>query len=116
MIAPVAAKDKDETYKVVSPLGESVAKMMTMAPRLDTLEGKRIGEIWNEGFRGDETFPIIEKMLRERYPTVKMIPYTEFPLVSIGSLSPEKKKKTLEDLRAAIKKNGCDAVITGNGA
>ena len=113
MVGHVAAKE--EVYEVVNPLGEPVAEMMTMAPRLDTLEGKTIGEIWNGGFRGDESFPIIEKMLRERYPTVKLIPYTEFSLVTIASLHPEKKEKTLETLRAELKEKGCDAVITGNG-
>jgi hypothetical protein len=111
-----APADKDGVYEVVSPLGESVIRMMTMAPRLDNLEGKTICEIWNEGFRGDESFPIIERMLQERYPTVKMVRYTEFPYVSIASFNPEKKEKTLEALRAAIKKAGCEAVITGNGA
>jgi hypothetical protein len=113
MVAPVSAKD--EVYEVVSPLGEPAVKMMTMAPRLDTLEGKTIGEIWNGGFRGDESFPIIEKMLRERYPTIKLISYTDFSLVTIASLHPEKKKKTLEALRPQIQEKGCDAVITGNG-
>ena len=113
MVAPESAKD--EVYEVVSPLGEPVVKMMTMAPRLDTLEGKTIGEIWNGGFRGDESFPIIEKMLRERYPTIKLISYTDFSLVTIASLHPEKKKKTLEALRPQIQEKGCDAVITGNG-
>lgn len=114
MVAPVAVKEG--VYKVVSPLGEPVTKMITMAPRLQTLEGKTIGEIWNGGFRGDETFPMIEKMLRKRYPTVRLIPFTEFSLVTIASLHPEKKEKTLETLRAELKKKGCDAVITGNGA
>ena len=114
MISSVAAED--EVYEVVSPLGEPVVEMITMAPRLDTLEGKTIGELWNGGFRGDESFPIIEKMLRERYPTVKLIPYTEFSLITIASLHPEKKEKTLEALRAELKEKGCDAVITGNGA
>ena len=55
MVAPAAVKEG--VYKVVSPLGEPVTKMITMAPRLNTLEGKTIGEIWNGGFRGDESFP-----------------------------------------------------------
>jgi len=102
-------------YEVVSPRGESVAKMTALAPRLDTLNGKTICEIWNEGFRGDETFPMINEMLRERYPTVKVIEYTELPLVTVASLHPPTKEKTLEAVRAAIKEKGCDAVITGNG-
>ena len=107
---------KDALYEVVSPLGDPAVKMTMMAPRLHTLEGKTICEIWNGGFRGDESFPIIEKLLRERYADLKLIPYTEFPLVTIQSLNPEKKKETLEALKAEIMKKGCDAVITGNGA
>ncbi len=113
MFAPVAVK---EVYEVVSPLGEPVTKIITMASRLESLEGKTIGEIWNGGFRGDETFPMIERMLRERYHAVRLIPFTEFSLVTIASLHPEKKEKTLETLRAELKEKGCDAVITGNGA
>jgi hypothetical protein len=68
--------------------------MITMAPRLKTLEGKTICEIWNEGFRGDESFPIIEKMLKERYPAVKIIRYTEFRwLVSRHSIPKPRKKR-----------------------
>ena len=107
---------EDVQYAVLSPLGEPVVEMISMAPRLNTLEGKTIGEIWNGGFRGDESFPIIEKMLRKRYPTVKLIPYSEFSLFTIASLHPEQKEETLETLRAELKAKGCDAVITGNGA
>ena len=113
MVAP--GSGPHDVYEVVSPLGTPVMKMITMAPRLETLEGKTIGQVWNGGFRGDESFPMMERMLRERYPTVKMVPYTEFPLVTIASLHPEKKEETLEALRARLKETGCDAVITGNG-
>jgi hypothetical protein len=110
-----SAAGNDAVYEVVSPLGEPVMTRITMAPRLNALEGKTICEIWNGGFRGDESFPMIERMLRERCPTIKMIPYSAFPLVTIASLHPEKKQATLEALRAKIKEKGCDAVITGNG-
>jgi len=110
-----SAAGKDGVYEVVSPLGEPVMTRIAMAPRLDTLEGKTIGEIWNGGFRGDESFPMIERMLRERFPTVKLIPYSEFPLATVGSFHPEKKEATLDTLRAKLKEAGCDAVITGNG-
>ena len=108
-------KTKNREYEVVSPLGEPVVEMISMAPRWPTLEGKTIGEIWNGGFRGDETFPIIERLLKERYPSVKFIPYREFPLVTIASLHPEQKEETLKKLREELKKKRCDAVITGNG-
>ena len=113
-MVPSAAGD-DNVYEVVSPLGEPVMKMVTMAPRLETLAGKTIGEIWNGGFRGDESFPMIERLLRDRYPTVKLIPYSEFPLATVASFHPEKKQETLAALREKLKEKGCDAVITGNG-
>lgn len=106
----------DARLKVVSPVGEKVTEKTTpLAPRLDTLNGKTVCEIWNGGFKADVMFPIIEKMLRERYPSVTMIPYTEFPSVTIASLESVKKAGTLEAVRAALVQKGCDAVITGNG-
>lgn len=114
MMPPVT--ETEAVYEVLSPLGESAVEMVTLAPRLGSLEGKTIGALWNGGFRGDESFLIIEKMLRERYPTVQLIPYTEFPLTTIASFHPEQKAQTLAALRAKLKETGCDAVITGNGA
>ena len=106
----------DAQLKVVSPLGTEVGEQKTpLAPRLDTLNGKTVCEIWNGGFKADVMFPIIEQMLRERYPTVRMIPFTEFPTVTIASLGSAKKAETLEAVRAALLAKGCDAVITGNG-
>ena len=106
----------DTKLSVVSPMGENVNdKAVSLAPRLDTLNGKTVCEIWNGGFKADVMFPIIERMLRERYPTVRMIPFTEFPTVTIASLGSAKKAETLEAVRAALLAKGCDAVITGNG-
>ena len=103
--------------KTVSPLGEvHVKTMVPLSPRLDTLEGKTVCEIWNGGFMGEVVFPIIEEKLRKRYPGVKIIPYSRFPLVSIGSFHPGTEAETLEAVRVALVENGCDAVITGNGA
>lgn len=106
---------KDEQYKAMSPLSEPNAGKINMAPRLNTLEGKTVCEIWNGGFRGDISFPIIERILKEQYPTVKLVPYTKFSLVTIASLHPECKEKTLETVRDQLQKEGCEALITGNG-
>jgi hypothetical protein len=106
----------DGQLKVVSPVGEEVsAKTTPLAPRPETLNGKTVCEIWNGGFKADVMFPIIEEMLRARYPDVKMIPFTEFPAVTIASLEAVKKEATLDAVRTAILAKGCDAVITGNG-
>lgn len=106
----------DAKLKAVSPVGENVGGIRTpLARRLDTLEGKTIGEIWNGGFKADVSFPLIERMLRERYPTVKIISFKEFPAVTMASLEPVRKAKTLEAVRSALLEKGCDALITGNG-
>ena len=103
--------------KVVNPAGETVVEPTTLlAPRLDTLEGKTVGEISDGGFRGEVVFPIIEELLRKRYPGIKVIPYTAFPLTTTASMGSMRKESTLEAVRAAIVRNGCDAVITGIGA
>lgn len=106
----------DAKLNVVSPVGETVNETITsLAPRLETLEGKTVCEIWNGGFKADVMFPIIDEMLRARYPGVKVIPYTEFPAVSITALESVKKAGTLEAVRTALLEKGCDALITGNG-
>lgn len=114
-MAVVSRRKKKGVYEVVRPLGEPTVQGITMAPRLETLDGKKVAMIWNGGFRGDESFPMIEAILRKRYPAVQVLPYSAFPLVSIASLHPETKERTLADLRAKIREQGCDAAITGNG-
>lgn len=104
-------------FEVVSPLGERADRNEPpLAPRLDTLQGRTVCEIWNKDFRGDETFAFIREMLLERYPSVKVIPFTEFPITEVPAWAPNAKARTAESVRAALKTKGCDAVITGNGA
>ncbi len=75
--------------------------------RLDTLEGKTICEISVGGaWQYDRTFPLIRELLQKKYPTAKIIPYTEFP---VGAVWPDKKTLSL------IKEKGCHAAIIGNG-
>jgi len=102
-------------YEVVSPEGKSTIKMITMPPRLDTLEGKTIGFATNRLFKYEVTFPAIEKVLLKKYPTVKIIPHTEFHTISNAELAAGVRAKVVDDLGAAFLEKGCDAVISGNG-
>ena len=101
--------------EVVSPLGRRGIEPVPPATRLDTLEGKTICEISNGGFNDKISFPIIEQKLKERYPGITIVPYSEFPLTTINAFWPERKNETLESVRSAIGKNGCHAFVTGNG-
>ena len=58
--------DGREIYRVVWPRGASTVQASDVAPRLSTLEGKTIGQLWDYLFRGDEIFPILEDELRGR--------------------------------------------------
>lgn len=101
--------------EVVSPVGLEVVKRGGSAPRVENLDGKTIGEVWNGVFRGDFTFPIIRKLLQRKYPRLRIIPYTEFPHTP-GSDNPTRQRERARRIAAIAKEKGCDAVISGNGA
>ena len=103
-------------FSVVSPLGEKVIEMIDMAPRPDTLAGKTICTIWNTGFKSDVTLTRIEGLLKARYPGLKLIPYTEMPGFNpLVYTSPKTRYNAITEVVDALRSNGCDAVISGNG-
>ena len=104
----------DVKYEVVSPLGERSINWIEMAPRLDTLEGKTICELWNESFKSNVTFPVIRDLLKKKYPGVKVVPYTDLPPHHMLE-NPGVTNAASDELIAALKEKGCDAVISGNG-
>jgi hypothetical protein len=103
-----------EKIEVVSPIGSESVERGALAPRLDSLEGKTICEAWNEGFKGDYMFPRYRELLKEHYPGVKVIPYTEFPYSTIAG-TPAHQREVSRQIAALAKEKGCDALITGNG-
>jgi hypothetical protein len=114
-VAVTAAESSAEpVYKIVSPIGESTAKMTAMARRLDTLEGKTVGLVWNRAFKADVTLPAIAEALKQKYPGIKIVPHTALPLAPLPE-TPGSDRQASEALIAAYKANGIQAVITGNG-
>ncbi len=104
-----------ERLSVVSPVGLEAVELKRAARRLDGLNGKTIGEIWNGVFKGDMTFPLIRKLLTQRYPRLNIIPYTEFPHLP-GNDHPTQQWERARHIAALAKEKGCDALISGNGA
>jgi hypothetical protein len=101
--------------KVHSPLGGETLAQQSLASRLKDLDGKTIGETWNGDFKGDVTFPIIRKLLQERYPGIRIVPFSEFPYLH-GADNPAQQKHLAQQIAARAVELGCDAVISGNGA
>ncbi len=106
---PQAAKGT--AYDVVWPLGK-VPKSTATNKRLDTLNGKTVCMVWNYGFQGNVTMPAIADFLKKKYPTVNIVPYTEF--FNLRGESQEQ-VAALAKLPDMLKAKKCDAVITGNG-
>lgn len=99
---------------VVSPVGLHSGEKKGVAPCLDSLHGKTVCEVYNNHFKGDYMFHLYRQLLRERYPTVKVIPYTEFPLSFVGG-DPAYHRTLSKEIATLAKEKGCDALISGNG-
>ena len=77
------------------------------AHRLDSLNGKTIGELSNFRWEAGRMFPVIRELLKKRFPDIRIIPYTDLP--NIANLPPDV-------LTKALKEKGCDGAIIGNAA
>ena len=90
--------DPSGTLKVTQP----------HAPRLASLDAKRIGFVSNEQWQAYRMLPLLKSMLEEDFPGVEVLPVDAFPQGNalIGT----------EETAALVKKSGVDAVIVGNAA
>jgi len=99
---------------VVSPEGLQVRKVGSTSRHLDTLEGKTIGEVYNNHFKGELMFETYRRLFKARYPGVKIIPYDQFPIVYVGG-DPASQKKVAKEIADKAREWGVDAIISGNG-
>ena len=105
--APAAAAAAGPvTLEVFDPFGATNVSQV-FAPRMADLNGKTVclvstGLTW-QGYR---ILPRVGELLQKQFPTVKIIPYTEFP---VGSAAIDS-----ESTAALVKAKGCDAAIVGN--
>jgi len=100
--------DGREIYRVVWPRGTRTVQATDVAPRLSTLEGKTVGQLWDDLFRGDEIFPILEEELTRRFPDVRFVPYDTF-----GSTHGRYEQRVLAELPDKLRRLKVDAVISG---
>ena len=78
------------------------------APRLASLEGRRIGFVSNEQWQAYRMLPILKEMLEADFPGIEVLPVDTFPQgnAMIGN----------EETAALVKNSGVDAVIIANAA
>ena len=103
-----------EKISVISPEGLPAGATSNIAPHLSTLDGKTIGEVYNNHFKGELMFRTYRRLFEERYPGIRIIPYDEFPIVYVGG-DAASQKRIAKEIAAIAKEKGCHAIITGNG-
>jgi hypothetical protein len=103
-----------EKLGVISPEGLPLGVTGNLSQHIDTLEGKTIGEVYNNHFKGELMFQTYRRLFREKFGGVKIIPFDQFPIVYVGG-DATSQKKIAREIAAIAKEKGCDAIITGNG-
>ena len=99
---------------VVSPEGLPLGATGRVSRQLESLEGKTIGEVYNNHFKGELMFRTYRRLFEEKYAGIKVVPYDEFPIVYVGG-DAASQKKIAKEIAALAKEKGCDAIISGNG-
>ena len=97
-------------YQVVWPKGKKTTKATSLSKRLDTLNGKTVGLLWDYVFRGDSIFSTIQDRLSTQFSELKFVSYDNF-----GNIHDKDEAKVLAELPARLEKYGCDAVISAVG-
>ncbi len=104
------AASPDFTLTVLNPQGP-VGKVRDLAPRLDTLRGKKIA-MWLSATpdqlfagKGAELYDLLEQRLKNTYPGIEIVRYTDLPM----KFAPEK------EIVDAITATNPDGVVAGFG-
>jgi len=98
-------------FEVYWPRAARRKRKVSLAPRLDTLNGKRIAQLWDYLFRGDEVFAVLEEGMKARYPGVEFVSWSEF-----GNMHGDNERQLVADLPAKLKALKVDGVISAMAA
>lgn len=91
------------------PGGVGAVETIRAAARAD-LAGKRIGFLWDDMFRGEEIFPILQQNISERSDDVTFVGYEDF-----GPIFGDEEHAVVAALPERLASLGVDAVISGIG-
>jgi len=104
----MAEKDNDGYYEAYWPRAPRQQRVQKLAPRLSSLEGKTVAQLWDQLFKGDVVFDVLEEGLKQRIPGIKFVSWRDF-----GSTHGGEEKEVLARLPQRLKELGVDAVISG---
>ena len=101
----MSADKTDALYEVLSPWAEAdPMPLKGLAPRLATLEGKKIGLLCNIKRAANPILNVVQSELLKRYPTSKTLLF-KAQSMSVSELEPQNKEKFdawIKDIDAAV--------------
>jgi hypothetical protein len=98
-------------FDVVSPAGQNGSRSIDGADGVGELNGKTVGFIWDNAFRGDLMFGHIADALRDQWPDVRFIGHETF-----GHFHGPDELRVMEELPTKLRESEVDAVFVGVGA
>jgi len=104
----MAQQENDSYYEAYWPRSSRQQLTRELAPRLDNLEGKTVAQLWDQLFKGDVVFDLLEEGLKNRYPGIRFVSWRDF-----GSTHGGEEREVLAALPQRLKALGVDAVISG---
>ena len=103
---------KGDGFAVVSPVGRGTVKMIEMAPRLASLDGKTIA-IVGGSFMARTTHPELKRLILNTYPTARVILLDEIGSAGVYP-APGVTRRSKDEFQERLREMGVDAVIAGN--
>ena len=100
--------NNDGYYEVFWPRAPRQMRTKPLAPRLASLEGRTVAQLWDFLYRGDQVFELLEEGLKARFPGVRFVSWREF-----GSTHGGEERAALAALPQRFKALGVEAVISG---
>lgn len=99
----------EKYYRVLSPIPKDSGRDLKLAPHIPDLSGKTICAL-RHTFRADETFVMIEALLKEKFSDINFISNFDMPDARPATVAEE------QELIDVLLSKGADVVLAGNGA
>ncbi|MBU1357904.1 MAG: hypothetical protein KJ901_03970 [Gammaproteobacteria bacterium] len=103
--------DNEGFFEAYWPRGARQVAPKALAPRLASLEGKRVAFLWDYLFRGDRIFDTVEEGLRARFAGIGFVGWRD-----IGNIHGSDERAVVAALPERLRTLGVDAVVTAVAA